>query len=98
MYDDLSIGAIMATAKRPGGEYIVRGQRVDANGKLLEAEDAESVPGSGSGNLDGFPGGSILLAAGFDSPEKIRAASDEDLLALDGIGEGTLKKIREQQG
>ena len=35
-----------------------------------------------------------LVAAGFDSDEKVRAASDEDLLAVDGIGPGRLKQIR----
>lgn len=85
----------MATALRPGGEYIVRGKRVDAMGKPLEAK---SAPGSDTGDLDGFPGADALAAGGFDSREKIRAASDEDLLALDGIGEATLKKIRAEQG
>jgi predicted flap endonuclease-1-like 5' DNA nuclease len=35
-----------------------------------------------------------LGAAGFDTPEKLAAASDADLLAIEGIGDGTLKKIR----
>jgi hypothetical protein len=53
---------------------------------------------AGGGELAGFPGADALVAGGFDSREKIRAASDEDLLALEGIGEATLKKIREAQG
>ena len=36
-----------------------------------------------------------LSAAGFDTPEKVRAASDEEILKIDGIAEGTLKVIRE---
>lgn len=35
-----------------------------------------------------------LAAAGYDTPEKLRGASDADLLAIEGIGDGTLKKIR----
>ena len=35
-----------------------------------------------------------LVANGFDSDEKVRDASDEDLLAVDGIGPGRLKQIR----
>lgn len=35
-----------------------------------------------------------LTAAGYDTPEKVQAASDEDLLAIEGIGEGTVKKVR----
>ena len=36
----------------------------------------------------------ILKDNGFDSVKKIRDAQDNDLLALSGIGETTLKKIR----
>lgn len=35
-----------------------------------------------------------LIGAGLDTPEKLAATSDADLLAIEGIGEGTLKKIR----
>ena len=36
----------------------------------------------------------VLASAGFDSDEKVRAASDDDLLKVDGIGPGRLKQIR----
>jgi hypothetical protein len=36
-----------------------------------------------------------LASAGFDSPEAIRAATDEQLDAVDGIGEATVAKLRE---
>ena len=39
-------------------------------------------------------GRDLLVAGGFDSDEKVRDASDEDLLAVDGIGPGRLKQIR----
>ena len=35
-----------------------------------------------------------LVASGFDSDEKVRAASDKELLAIDGVGPGRLKQIR----
>ncbi len=35
-----------------------------------------------------------LMDAGFDLARKIREASDEDLLAIQGIGPGMLKRIR----
>ena len=35
-----------------------------------------------------------LVADGFDSDEKIKAAPDANLLAVDGIGPGRLKQIR----
>ena len=36
-----------------------------------------------------------LSAAGFDTPAKVIAASDAEILKIDGIAEGTLKVIRE---
>jgi hypothetical protein len=36
-----------------------------------------------------------LSAAGFGSADAIRAASDEDLLKVEGIGPATLRKLRE---
>lgn len=36
-----------------------------------------------------------LREAGFTSVERVRAASDEELLALPGIGAATLKKLRD---
>lgn len=35
-----------------------------------------------------------LRDAGFDNEERIAAASDEDLMALDGVGEGTVRTLR----
>ena len=36
-----------------------------------------------------------MLAAGFETVEDIQNATDEQILAIDGIGEKTLKSIRE---
>lgn len=36
-----------------------------------------------------------LAAYGFDSDEKIKEASDQDLMAVEGIGEATVRRIRE---
>jgi len=41
-----------------------------------------------------FPGYDSLTKAGYDSYDKIEALSDKELLAIDGIGPATLKKIR----
>jgi len=35
-----------------------------------------------------------LMRAGFTSPGRIEAATDEEILATEGIGEGTLKRLR----
>lgn len=37
----------------------------------------------------------VLLDAGFDSPAKLAAAKDEELLALSFVGKHTVEKIRE---
>lgn len=45
---------------------------------------------------DGFPAKAKLEEAGYDTVQDVREASDEELLGLEGIAEGTLAKIREQ--
>lgn len=37
-----------------------------------------------------------LVAAGFDTPRKIKAATDRALRAIDGIGQAAVTAIREQ--
>lgn len=44
-----------------------------------------------------FPGAEYLIAAGYTTKAKVRNASDEDLLAVEHIGPGTLEKIRAAQ-
>lgn len=45
-----------------------------------------------------FPGREDLAKAGITTLSSVRGASDDELLALDGIGEATVKKIRAAQG
>ncbi len=40
----------------------------------------------------------LLAGAGYDTLEKVREASDEDLLAIKGIGDAKLAEIREKVG
>lgn len=35
-----------------------------------------------------------LIDAGYPTPRFLREASDEELLAIEGVGRGTVKKIR----
>lgn len=44
---------------------------------------------------DGFPGKSDLEKEGYESVSDVSEATDEELLAIKGIAEGTLAKIRE---
>jgi hypothetical protein len=43
---------------------------------------------------EGFPQRELLEGAGFSTVEKVRAASDEELVAIDGIAEGRLAEVR----
>ena len=54
----------------------------------------ETEPGSAFGAMlnDSIMG--AVFDAGYNTLDKLRAASDEDLLAIDGIGPATLDKIR----
>ena len=47
---------------------------------------------------DDFPARALLVAGGFDTLAKVREATDEQLVALDNVGEATLAKIRAAQG
>lgn len=40
----------------------------------------------------------LLVNAGFDTPEALREATDDELLAIKGIGRKTLKEIRGAPG
>lgn len=39
-----------------------------------------------------------LVSAGYDTPEKIAAASDDQLKAVPGVGDATVAKLRQTQG
>lgn len=41
-----------------------------------------------------FPGHDQLVAGGYTTIAKVRNASDEELLAVDGVGPVTVEKIR----
>lgn len=44
---------------------------------------------------EGFPAKEKLEKEGYESVEEVSEATDEELLAIDGIAEGTLAKIRD---
>lgn len=53
----------------------------------VELEPVDDLP-------EGFPQREALTAAGFGALLLVTKASDEELLAIDGIGKATLEKIR----
>ncbi len=79
----------------PGGAYRnIDGTWKDANGKEINAPKPSTGSGGGA-PVDPLTKWPSLAAAGYDSVDKVSAASDEQLRALDGIGATTLKAIRE---
>ena len=58
----------------------------------VDYSDADS--GQDAGLPEDYPAASTLEEAGYTSTDEVDAASDEELLAIDGIGEATLKEIR----
>lgn len=65
-------------------------------GRLVEVEaEPESDESEYSDELpDGFPVKDLLVEAGYDTKSKVNEALDEDLLAIDGIGDSRLLDIR----
>jgi|ERR1051325_642130 hypothetical protein len=57
------------------------------------ADKVESQPPD-SDLPEDFPMRELLAESGYASIEAVKAASDEDLLAIDGIGDARLKDIR----
>jgi predicted flap endonuclease-1-like 5' DNA nuclease len=70
-------------------------------GLLREIEAALSAREGEPAGLEGIEGigeelAETLREAGFHTADELQAASDEQLLAIEGIGEATVKRIREQ--
>lgn len=62
-------------------------------------EEEVEVTVTGKSNLPiGFPARHLLVQAGFDTAEKIRAAPDADLESIKGVGASTVTQIREALG
>lgn len=72
------------------GENDTGSEATDEVGGVLgtSAENTSGLP-------EDFPAAHLLEAEGFSTVEEVAEATDEELLELEGIGQGTLKKIRE---
>jgi len=83
------------------------GKKEETEKKLFSADSEEAVPAQESPvkeesieSLEGVGKKTIsaLLAAGYDTIDKIRGAKVEDLVKLDGVGEKTAEKIIKSAG
>jgi hypothetical protein len=66
--------------------------------KDAEAAAAASAGGDDDALPEDFPARALLVAGGFDTRAAVTAATDAQLVALDGVGEATVAKIRASQG
>lgn len=93
---------ILRVAERPGMTRMTmgEGQARDRLKQALAGKSAQANPQQESGDLIDLFGvpGEALMMAGYETLAQVRAASDEDLLAIDGIGKTTVKKIRAAEG
>lgn len=76
-----------------GGRYLVGGVYVNAEGKPLAKADT-----GGSERSSTYPSADLLAAGGYKDWSAVKAAKDEDLLALEGIGPVRLAEIRAYRG
>lgn len=62
----------------------------------VPAESGEAVP---LGDIDGLTAAQrdALIAAGYDTPAKLDAATDADLTAVEGVGMGTVRNLRKER-
>jgi hypothetical protein len=86
-----TLASVLCTGCVPAGStvFLLPGRYVgpfvsNVSGSATSPITIRSVPGTRA----------RLAAVGFDSWKAIAAASDDDLLAVEGIGPATLKKIR----
>ncbi len=80
----------------PGGRYKVAGVIVDASGSPVSKTSAQSekVQTQQSAFPEDYPGYEVLGQVEGMTPEKLQSMSDEDILAIKGIGQKTLDAIR----
>ncbi|MEL7168260.1 MAG: hypothetical protein AAGN64_02800 [Bacteroidota bacterium] len=63
--------------------------------RLIEDSGSEKQEPSELEQLVGAKAAAALVAGGIETVAQAIAASDEALLAIDGVGAGTVKKIRD---
>ena len=67
------------------------------NVRASASGDADDSSPDGDALPEDFPAREKLIAAGYDTAAAVEEASDEDLLAIDHLGDQTLGKIRDAQ-
>jgi hypothetical protein len=101
----LRTGAIKPAADRVAARPLPTVESEQFVAPVVPAQDEMRPAGTGEGSTGHHPMMNLdvldadqqaaLGKAGFGSAEAIRAASDEDLLKVEGVGPATLRKLRE---
>ena len=95
--NDAQIAAVMGDPAREAAAVAALQQQVAAmQAQLDEAQAAQARRAAGGqSSIELAPDvAERLAAAGYDTPDKIAQATDEQLLAVDGIGQATVKRLR----
>jgi|ERR1041384_2732760 hypothetical protein len=71
-----------------------RGKLVRLSQESSERKSSSKSTGAGTPIDAEFPGAVLLTGAGYKTTEEVQAASDEELLAIKGLGQATLDNIR----
>jgi hypothetical protein len=84
------------TTRKDNGTFV--NVRASASGDADDSSpDADDSNSDGGDLPEDFPAREKLVAAGYDTAAAVEEASDEDLLAIDHLGDQTLGKIRDAQ-
>ena len=85
-----------STGRFLNGAFVAFTSQADADG-TAQAQPARTKPAPADLPAD-FPERDLLIGTTFTSLEALKAATDEELLAVDGIGPAKLKAIRAYRG
>ena len=85
-----------STGRFVNGAFVAFTSQADADGPA-QAKPA-AAPRPAASLPEDFPERDLILGTPFTTLEAISAASDEELLAVDGIGPAKLKAIRAYRG
>lgn len=87
------VGRLTTQAIRAG--RLIEVNREPTKSQKSEAGGQRSAKHKSESDLpEDFPAREALIGGGFDSLAKVNAASDDELLEIEGVGAATVEKIR----
>jgi len=111
LVDREDLARVIEKARRPGLSGMTPGEKgaMDRLASALEAPEPEPEPEAPEPEVEPVETGRTLesvlpelaerlVEAGFENLNDVRVATDEELLAVDGIGPARLRKVRSAVG